>query len=110
MECSCGKTTNLLIEADFGDAVWCAVCKVNLDVDELPVSGDLKQQLEDWTRDFGKWIDWDSDLLKNDADKTEGVFNQKGEVLVAKLREALPSFTITYQPSNLCLLYGTAGR
>jgi hypothetical protein len=99
------KTTNLLIEADFGDAV----CKVHLDVDELLISGELKQQLEDWTRDFGKWIDWDSDLLISDAEKTEEVFNQKGDVLVAGLQEALPPFTITYQPSKLCLLYGAAG-
>ncbi|QXE02437.1 hypothetical protein [Terribacillus sp. DMT04] len=110
MACSCGKTSNLLIEADFGDAVWCAVCKVNLEVDELPISGELKQQLDDWTRGFGKWIDWDSDRLTCDAEKTEEVFNQKGEVLVAKLQEALPSFAITYQPSKLCLLYGAAGR
>jgi hypothetical protein len=75
---------------DFADPVWCAVSKVNLDVDELPVSGDLKQQLENWTREFGKWIDWDSDLFKSDAEKAERVFNQKREVLFSRLQDALP--------------------
>jgi hypothetical protein len=108
VECNCGTTTNLLMAADFADPVWCAVCKVNLDLDEMPVSDALKRELEDWTKEFGKWIDWDSDLLKSEADKAERAFNQKGEVLFSRLQEALPSLTITYQPSFLCLLYRTA--
>lgn len=91
MECNCGTTTNLLMAADFADPVWCAVCKVNLDLDEMPVSDALKRELEDWTKEFGKWIDWDSDLLKSEAVKVrQAVYgtmqNKSNKIGVIKLK------------------------
>jgi hypothetical protein len=77
MECNCGTRTNLLMAADFADPVWCAGCKVNLDLDEMPVSDALKQEIEDWVKDYGHWIDWDNDVPKGEAVKVEEVFNQK---------------------------------
>ncbi|PAF39711.1 hypothetical protein CHH69_06725 [Terribacillus saccharophilus] len=105
MECSCKKTKHILIEADFTDPVWCADCKVNLDLDEFPVSVALKQRIESWAEGYGKWLDWERDKLKSDAVKIEEDFNNEGRLLSVAVQQELHDFTITFRPSRLSSLY-----
>ncbi|SDD34863.1 hypothetical protein SAMN05421663_109125 [Terribacillus halophilus] len=93
------------MEADFADPIWCARCKENLDLDELPVTDTLKQHIEKWAEGYGKWIDWEQDKLELDAVKKEDVFNREGRLLYASLQQELPDFTVIFKPSRLCSLY-----
>ncbi|WP_143588810.1 hypothetical protein [Terribacillus halophilus] len=99
MECNCGTTTNLLMAADFADPVWCAVCKVNLDLDEMPVSDALKREIEDWVKDYGRWIDWDNDVPKSEAVKVRqavyGIMqNKSNKIGVIKLKPINCSYSL----------------
>ena len=105
MECGCKKMTEILLEADFADPIWCARCKENLVFDELPVTDILKQKIEKWAEGYGEWVDWEQDKLKLDAEKKENIFNSEGRLLFASLQQELPKFTVTFKPSRLCSLY-----
>ncbi|MFB1100585.1 hypothetical protein [Terribacillus sp. JSM ZJ617] len=105
MDCSCEKTNDILFEADFADPVWCAVCKENLDLDEFPISNELKQMIGNWAKKYGHWLDWDKELLKIDAVRTEKEFNKEGRLLSIKLQHELPNVTICYKKSYLSSFY-----
>nr|WP_318540399.1 hypothetical protein [Terribacillus saccharophilus] len=105
MECSCKKTTHILFEADFADPIWCADCTMNLDLDYFSVSAALKQRIESWKEGYGKWLDWEHDNLKPDAETIEENFNNEGKLLSVAIQQELHDLTITYRPSRLSLLY-----
>ena len=105
MECSYKKTTHILFEADFADPIWCADCNMNLDLDYFPVSAALKQRIESWTEGYGRWLDWEHDNLKPDAETIEENFNNEGKLLSVAIQQELHDLTITYRPSRLSLLY-----
>lgn len=105
MECSCQRTTHILFEADFADPVWCADCKWNLDLDDLPVSETLKGNIESWAEGYGEWLDWEGEKLISDAVKIEEDFNNAGRLLFVLLQQELPDLTITYKPSRISSLY-----
>lgn len=101
MECSCNKTKHILFEADFADPIWCADCNM----DDFPVSAALRLRVERWTEDYGKWLDWERDKLKPDAETIEENFNNEGKLLSVAIQQELHDLTITYRPSRLSLLY-----
>lgn len=105
MECSCKKTKHILFEADFADPIWCADCNMNLDLDNFPVSAALKLRVARWTEDYGKWLDWERDMLNPDAETIEENFNNEGKLLSVAIQQELHDFTITYRPSRLSSLY-----
>jgi hypothetical protein len=47
MNCLCEEESyDLILEADIGaDPVWCKKCGCNLDIDEIPISQELKDEL-----------------------------------------------------------------
>jgi hypothetical protein len=47
MQCFCKEESyGLVLEADFGaDPIWCKRCGCNLDLDEVPLTQELKNEL-----------------------------------------------------------------
>lgn len=53
--CNCEFTNVFKIEVDFdADPIWCSVCGWNLDLDDFPLSDDLKDDLFLWTKQYKK--------------------------------------------------------
>lgn len=53
--CNCEFTKNFKLEADFSaDPIWCNVCGCNFDIDEFPLTEDLKDELYKWTEQYKK--------------------------------------------------------
>lgn len=71
----CGHS-KFKLEADFGgDPIWCNTCSENLDIDDFPISEELKDELFDWMIQYKK-IPMDQ-------------HNLKGTVLLSKLKGEL---------------------
>ena len=53
--CNCEFTNSFKIEADFAaDPIWCNICGWNLDIDEFPLTDNLKDELYQWTKQYKK--------------------------------------------------------
>lgn len=47
------KHPALNVEADFSaDPLWCSVCGYNLDIDDFPLTEELKEELFNWIQNF----------------------------------------------------------
>ncbi|WP_352231216.1 hypothetical protein [Peribacillus sp. SI8-4] len=67
---------SLKVEADFSaDPIWCNVCGFNLDMDDFPLSEELKEELFNWVQNY-KEIPIDE-------------HNKMGTDLTAKVKEEL---------------------
>lgn len=52
----CSK--NLRIKAETcADPVWCAICGANLELDELPLSKGLINELWNWNLQYHRWLE-----------------------------------------------------
>jgi len=58
MECFCKETSyELMLEADIGaDPIWCNKCGCNLDIDDVPLSQELKKELYIWVEYYSKTV------------------------------------------------------
>lgn len=105
MGCYCkrGETRELMIEADIGaDPIWCKHCRCNLDIEDLSISKGLKKEIEAWSVQYGKWIDWEKDQLLPHAKQEEFIYNEAGYTLVHKLQAELRSaYSIQFKPSSM---------
>jgi len=53
--CNCKFTNSFKLEADFAaDPIWCNICGWNLDIDEFPLTDNLKDELYQWTKQYKK--------------------------------------------------------
>jgi hypothetical protein len=53
--CNCEFTNSFKLEADFvADPIWCNVCGWNLDIDDFPLTDNLKNDLYQWTEQYKK--------------------------------------------------------
>ncbi|MGG3805440.1 hypothetical protein [Metabacillus fastidiosus] len=109
MECGCkgGKTNDLKIEGDMGtDPFWCNICGFNLEMEGLPISDELAEELSSWIVQYGEWIDWENDTLLPGAIQLEEEFNQAGAVLAEKAKQELDGkYKITYSPAKSTEIY-----
>ena len=116
MDCCCkrGETRELIIEADIGaDPIWCKHCRCNLDIEDLPISQGLMDQLESWSAQYGKWIDWEKEQLLPHAAQQEFAYNEGGYTELLAIRKAqqalqtndLSSYTMyaSGEPCPMCL-------
>ncbi|WP_251028986.1 hypothetical protein [Bacillus sp. ISL-40] len=72
------KHTSYKFEADFvADSIWCNDCGENLDIEEFPLTDELREQLMDWVSEYGKWIDLETDLLEENGLQLVGNHNEK---------------------------------
>lgn len=104
MKCFCdsGATKELKIEGDVGaDPVWCNRCGCNLNIEDIPISHELAEELSSWVMKYGEWIDWDKDRLLLNGIALEDEFNQEGIALTEKVRKELgDKYKIRYSLST----------
>lgn len=89
------KHTSFKFEADFvADPIWCNDCGENLDIEDFPLSENLREALLEWGSVYGKWI------------KTRGNHNEKGFELFQEVRKLLgEKYPIIFVPSKSAKLY-----
>ncbi|WP_191561261.1 hypothetical protein [Metabacillus idriensis] len=109
MRCFCehNETNDLKIEADIvTDPIWCNQCGSNFDIEEAPISDELKDELMRWVMMYGEWIDWDKDTLRHDGIELENTHNKLGEQLTEKVKKELDTkYKVTFFPSSTARLY-----
>ncbi|WP_163580238.1 hypothetical protein [Gracilibacillus saliphilus] len=98
MLCRCKELSHLKIEADFGaDPIWCYQCGYNLDIEFLPLSDSLKQELIVWVLDLEKWYDWEKGQLIKSKRHLAHQHNHLGEILTEKVKQELaPSLNVFF--------------
>jgi transcription elongation factor Elf1 len=104
MECCCtNETYTLKIKADVDiDPLWCGVCGCNIDIEEAPLSDELKEELMIRTAQYGNWIDWEADHLRSNGIEREEQHNEQGRVLARKIRkELVETYTVTFYPAAM---------
>lgn len=114
MYCFCEnkKTHTLKLEGDVGaDPIWCNQCGCNLNVEDAPISNELKRALILWAGEYGAWIDWNKDCLIQNGIELEDRFNETGYILTEQLkRECGESYKVTYSPSSSARHYARKFR
>ncbi|MBU8691238.1 hypothetical protein KM918_28580 [Priestia megaterium] len=90
------------LEADFhADPIWCYDCGENLEIDHFPLSQDLQEELEEWTDNYGDWIDFNTDSLKENGLDMEKKHNVKGLQLFKQVKKQLgKDYSIIFVPSK----------
>ncbi|PGX73220.1 hypothetical protein COE31_23265 [Priestia megaterium] len=101
------KHNKYKLEADFSaDPIWCNDCGENLDLEEFPLSENLKGELEEWIDDYGNWIDFDTDSLRENGIEMETEYNKKGLQLFGQVKKQLGiDYPIVFVPSKSGELY-----
>lgn len=92
MHCFCEQkeTYELKVEGDVGaDPIWCNQCGCNIDIEDIPISNELKTELMEWVTKYGEWIDWDIDWLIPNGIELEENHNIQGAKLTAKVKKEL---------------------
>lgn len=113
MNCFCksGETNELKLEGDVGaDPIWCNKCGCNLDIEDVPISHELKDGLSYWVLGYGRWIDWNKDRLFPNGKEMEDSFNQMGVALTEKVKQELgDKYKVKYSPSTSARFYAKNG-
>ncbi|MBT2722622.1 hypothetical protein [Bacillus sp. ISL-46] len=96
------KHTSYKFEADFvADPIWCNDCGENLDIEEFPLTDELREQLMDWVSEYGKWIDLETDLLEENGLQLVENHNEKGLQLLQEMKKQLgEQYPIVFVPSE----------
>ena len=109
MHCFCEKeeTYELKIEGDVGaDPLWCNQCGCNFDIEDIPISNELKRELMEWITNYGDWIDWERDKLILNGIELEEEHNKQGEKLTEKVKKELKEkYRIKFSPSTMARSY-----
>ncbi|WKA56561.1 hypothetical protein [Planococcus shixiaomingii] len=102
MRCFCEKqeTNELKLEGDIDtDPLWCIHCGCNLEVEELPLSRELQEELARWAAAYGDWVDWEKDQLLPNGHLLEDEHNKAGLSLTEKLKKELNNdYKIEFSP------------
>ncbi|OIJ17966.1 hypothetical protein BKP45_20650 [Anaerobacillus alkalidiazotrophicus] len=109
MRCLCKQkeTKELKVEGDVGaDPIWCNRCNCNLDIEEVPISLDLKSELMKWIGKYGDWIDWDIDEIVPNGIKLEDEHNKQGLNLTKQVQQELEGqYMVSFSPSTFARRY-----
>ncbi|WP_240056685.1 DUF5071 domain-containing protein [Bacillus mesophilum] len=104
MNCTCktGSTKEIKVEGDMGaDPIWCSRCGCNFDLEELPISDALKEELSSWGLTYGEWINWETEQFLPNGVEMEEVFNKSGILLTMQVIEELGDrYIVQYVASN----------
>ena len=100
--CGNHKLKKLRVQADISaDPLWCDRCLTNLDVEDFTLSKGLKQDLQEWIYDYGKWIDWENDGIVPNGVLLEQQHNDRGAELTKKVKQALDGqYEVVFSPST----------
>lgn len=109
MDCLCSEkdSNELKIEADFGaDPFWCSHCGCNLEIEDFPLSPDLKNKLLDWISDYGKWFNMEEDRLLVNGIAMETRHNKQGELLAEEVQNELTGkYKVKFSPATMAKRY-----
>lgn len=109
MRCYCEnkETFDLKVEGDVDtDPIWFNQCGCNFDIEEVPISEDLKDELMKWAKQYGKWIDWSKDTLRSNGIELENECNKLGLLLTDKVKKALGAkYKVSFSPSSSARMY-----
>ncbi|MDP4553494.1 hypothetical protein Q9251_21815 [Alkalihalobacillus macyae] len=109
MRCFCEnkETFDLKVEGDVDtDPIWCNQCDCNFDIEELPISDVLKEELLKWAMQYGQWIDWSKDTVISNGVKLENEHNNLGQLLTIKVKKELGAkYIVSFSPSSSAKLY-----
>lgn len=109
MRCYCEnkKTFDLKVEGDVDiDPIWCNQRGCNFDIEEVPISEDLKDELMKWAKQYDKWIDWSKDTLRSNGIELENESNKLGLLLTDKVKKALGAkYKVSFSPSSSARMY-----
>lgn len=99
--CGCPSLKKIKVEGDVGaDALWCAICGYNLDLEEINLPQSLKSKLNKWMNTYGDWIDWDKDTLKENAKEEINAHNDAGQSLTKEVQKELVDYEVTFKPTS----------
>lgn len=114
MKCYCElqETYKLKVEGDVGaDPIWCSQCGCNFDLDDIPISNELKRKLSEWATRYGEWIDWDLDQIIENGVDIEEEHNRQGSYLTEKVKlELSGKYRIKFSPSSMGRSYASNKR
>lgn len=109
MRCFCEQkeTFDLKVEGDVDtDPIWCNKCGCNFDIEEVPLSEELKEELMKWAMMYGEWIDWSKDTLRQDGIELEDKHNKRGQQLTEKVKKELGvTYKVRFSPSSSARMY-----
>lgn len=109
MKCLCdeGETTYVKIEGDMGaDPIWCDFCMCNLDLEDFLLSDALADELWDWMREYGEWMNWDKDQFLPNGIELEEIHNLQGKALTEKVKKELEGkYSVRFSPSTMVSTY-----
>jgi len=109
MQCFCEQTETyeLKVEGDVGaDPLWCKKCGCNFDLEDIPISNELKSELVEWVTKYGEWINWDIDKLIPTGIEMEEEHNKQGAKLTEKVKkELVGKYRIKFSPSTMARSY-----
>ncbi|EFV74831.1 hypothetical protein HMPREF1013_04857 [Bacillus sp. 2_A_57_CT2] len=109
MHCFCEnkETFDLKVEGDVSaDPIWCNQCGCNFDIEEVPLSEDLKDDLMRWAMMYGRWIDWSKDTLLPNGIELENEHNKQGQQLTEKVKKELGTkYRVKFSPSTSARMY-----
>ena len=100
--CRCNETYHLRVEADIGaDPIWCKRCYCNFDIEDVPISTELKSELMAWVMKYGEWIDWGNDRIFPNGIELEDKHNMQGIGLTEKVQKELEGkYNVSFKPST----------
>lgn len=98
MQCFCKEESyDLVVEADFGaDPIWCGKCGCNLNLEEIPLTEKLKDELMSWVQAYSKSVIDESEYIYEVTHQ----HNKDGIKLAEKVKSELgDKYTISYKAS-----------
>ncbi|MCV9884973.1 hypothetical protein [Metabacillus halosaccharovorans] len=60
-----------------------------MDIEEIPISHEVKEELLKWGMRYGEWIDWNTDTLYPNGIELEDKHNKIGQQLTEKVKNEL---------------------
>ena len=98
LKCFCKEESyDLILEADYGaDAIWCKKCRCNLDIDDIPLSQELKEEIQTWVMSYSESVLDESEYIYEVAQQ----HNRNGLKLLEKVQKELGfKYKISYKSS-----------
>ena len=84
------QARELKVDGDIGaDPIWCNHCGCNFDLEDIPISNELKRELKNWVTIYGEWMDWEIDLFIPNGIEMEEEHNKLGANLTEKVKREL---------------------
>ncbi|MBY6054749.1 hypothetical protein KUV27_24235 [Cytobacillus firmus] len=100
------------MDGDVGAApIWCNQSGCNLDLDNIPISKELKMKLSEWAINYAEWIDWDLDQIIENGVVLDEEHKKQGAYLTEKVKlELSDKYRIKFSSSTMGRSYASNNR